>query len=439
MNNPKSSFRAILLLVIMQGLVTGSVHAIEENISEHKSSKESKEHEHGSHLECPLPNNVQDIISCALEFHPSIKKENYNLDISDQSLKKESQIPNPTLSSRYTQGKVEGKDVSELEANLAFVLELGGKRSSRQNYAKAQKGEAIANYDLVRAEVKQETILNLYRLRQVLEERNLIKESLTAFSKIISRLKNLPRLSAEQEASLMLFELAHEETKVNESELFEEEKKLEHYFHIATGHSLDEISDLLPAYPKKWPKIKLPVDKNSHSVTTKRLKAKSDIALQELELQKSDAWPNLKIGPSLGIEKEGSVENKMIGFNIQLPIPLFNANGGGKAFARSKLIKAQRSMALSVAEENHERFEQLQVYQSAIRVLNKTMKRNLIEKKHQKIENMYLRGIISSSLYLDSLKQKFSYLKSRNSREMAAITALWNVYKYDGKIFKENI
>lgn len=255
---------------------------------------------------------------------------------------------------------------------------------------------------------------------------------------MIKQLKKLPRLSAEQEASLTLFEIAHEETKVNESELFEKERKLEHYFHVSTGHSLDELGDFLPESPKNWPKIKAQKPEFL-SPEIKKLKSLSELAEKELEIQKSEAWPDLKIGPSFSIERDGAIENKMVGFNVQIPIPLFQVNGGGRAYARSNLIKAKKNISLTQAEEGHERFEQLRVYESAVNILNKTMKQSMIEKKHDRIEKLYLRGVVSSSVFLDSLKQKLSYLKSRNNREITAIKALWSIYKYDGKIFEEKI
>lgn len=85
MNKPKTILSSALLL----GLTINSVYATSENLSDHSYSEESKKHKHGAHLECPLPKSKEDIISCALEFHPSIKKESYNLDVRDQSLKKE--------------------------------------------------------------------------------------------------------------------------------------------------------------------------------------------------------------------------------------------------------------------------------------------------------------------------------------------------------------
>lgn len=400
--------------------------------------EEGKKHVHGAHKECPLPKSRKDIIECALDFHPSIKRGTLRVESTAKLEEQASQIPNPTLSTRFVKGDNNGEDISELEANLSFTLELGGKRGSRTEHAIARKTEAVASNDAIKADVKIATILNMHRLRQVLEEKKLLVEALAAFSKVIGQLKKLPRLSAEQEASLTLFEMALEETKISGSELFEEERKLEHYFHVSTGHSIQEISSYLPKTPENWPDVS-----RSQSHTTspevKKLKSLANLAQKKLEIQESEAWPDIKIGPSLAVEKDGAVENKMVGFNVQIPIPVFQVNGGGKAYARSELLRAKKNISLTIAEENHERFEQLRVYESSVKILKKTMKQSLIEKKHNRIEKLYLRGVVSSSVFLDSLKQKLSYLKSRNHREITALKALWNIHKYDGKILEEKI
>lgn len=429
------NFKVFLIFSLAISLVIPKNSTAEEVI--HGVEGKNK-HIHGLHEECPLPKNKMDIIECALIFHPSVKRGVLQIDSQAMLEDKASQIPNPTISARYVKGGNDGNEVSELETNLFFTVELGDKRGSRKEFALAKRNEATATNDAVKAQIKIVTILNMHRLRQVFEEKKLLEEAILAFSKVIRELRKLPRLSAEQEASLTLFEMVLEETKVNESELFEEERKLEHYFHISTGHSVKEIKKYLPNTPSKWPVIS---DKITETVSPdiKKLKSLASLAQKELEIQKSEAWPDLKIGPSFSIEKDGVVENKMIGFNIQIPIPLFQVNGGGKAYARSELVRAQKNIALSVAEENHERFEQLRVYESSVNILNKTMKQALIEKKHDRIEKLYLRGVVSSSVFLDSLKQKISYLKSRNLRELTAIKALWSIHKFDGKILEERI
>lgn len=427
------------LCVLLVMKLTLAVSQITYGLEEIHGSIERKKHIHGIHKECPLPKDRNDIVDCALSFHPRVKRSTLEVDSATKLREKASQIPNPTLSTRYVKGDGNGEDTSEIETNLSFTLELGNKRHSRKEYAQAQKRHAEINKDAIKANVKVTTILNLYRLRQVLEEKQVLKEALAAFSKVIHQLKKLPRLSAEQEASLTLFEIALEETKVNESELFEEERKLEHYFHIATGHSLEEIKPFLPNTPKKWPSTDTAVKSDKSSPEVKKLKSLASLAERRLGIQNSKAWPDLKIGPSFALEKDGAAENKMIGFNIQVPISLFQVNGGGKAHAQSELLGAKKNISLVMAEENHERFEQVRVYESAVKTLKRTMKLSVIEKKHDRIEKLYLRGVISSSAFLNSLKQKFSYLISRNNREITAIRALWSIYKYDGKVFEEKL
>lgn len=395
-------------------------------------------HIHGVHKECALPKSQGDIVQCAIDFHPDVRRSSLKVESSEKLSEQASQVPNPTLSARYVKGDKNGEDVSSLEANLGFKIEVGGKRGSRINRAQAVHSQTEASDHQVKARVKTQTILNLHRLRQVFIEKKILLEATSAFKKVIGQLKRLPRLSAEQEASLTLFEMALEETKVSESVLFEEEREIEHFFHVSTGHSIDEIRPYLPKSPSNWPSVKK-AKGNKLSPDLKKLKSLEELALSELEVQKSKSWSDIEIGPSISIEKEGSEENRKIGFNIQIPLPLFQANGGGKAYARSEVTRAQKSLALTRAEEGHERFEQLRVYESAVSTLKRTMKQSVIENKHAKIEKLYLRGVVSSSVFLDSLKQKLSYIISRNNRELTALRALWSIHKYDGKILEEKI
>ena len=303
--------RIVFTMVLSALLAVPHLSYAEELIH---GKEEGKKHIHGAHKECPLPKSRMDIVDCALSFHPSVKRGMLNINSTTKLEEQASQIPNPTLSTRYVKGDNNGDENSELEANLSFTVELGGKRGSRKGYAQARKSEAEATNDATKANVKITTILNLHRLRQVLKEKKVLAEAVAAFSKVIGQLKKLPRLSAEQEASLTLFEIALEETKVNESETFEEERRLEHYFHIATGHSLEEIRDFLPNTPVTWPRIQ-PHKSGNSSPEVKKLKSLAHLADKELEIQKSEAWPDLKIGPSIAIERDGGIENKMIGFN----------------------------------------------------------------------------------------------------------------------------
>lgn len=398
----------------------------------------AQEHVHGTHLECELPKSSMDIVECAMKLHPSIKRAQVKHESIENLEIKALQRPNPTLSTRFVRGDSDGQEISELEANFNFTVELGNKRGARKEVALARRYNVEAQIDSVKARVKLLTILNMHRLRQVLREKTLLDESVKAINNVLARLKKLPRLTAEQETSLTLFELAMEESKVHGAELFEQEKSLEHFFHVATGHALNEITSFLPDTPSKWPTINT-AQQVSDSPQIRELKSLAQIANREYKLENSKAFPDIKIGPSYAREENGERKNEMFGFNIQLPIPIFQRNEGGRAFAKSEELRAKRNITLAKSEMKHERFERRRVYENAVKNLKSTMSVEQLEAKHKKIEKLYHRGVVSSSIYLDSFKQRLSYLKRRNQREMTALNSLWEVHLYDGKIFKEKL
>ena len=403
-------------------------------LSQSAHLEEKKEHIHGTHEECELPKSSNDIIECALIMHPEVKKSLLNSETASTYLEQASQVPNPSLSTRY----LEKGDSSELEANLSFIVELGSKRDSRKKHANALRKKADKETLEVKGRVKKNTILKLYRLRQVLEEGATLVQKLNAFKKVIKQLESLPRLTAEQETAQVLFQIAYEEAKIEQSIIFEEQKELEHYFHITTGHSLDEMKKYLPAVKKSWPSISSQV-KESSSAKVLKLQSMGEVMKQQFEIQKSNAWPDLKIGPSINIEKDENIENKMVGINIELPLPLFQQNDGAKRVAQSRVREMKQIIKLTQKEESHERFEQVQVYKAVTETLKKTIKISTVYQKHKKIEDFYLRGVVTSSVFLDSLKQKFSYLRIRNEREIKALDALWSIYNFDGRLLQEKI
>ena len=169
-----------------------------------------------------------------MEFHPSVQKSRYEIQSSQSLEEQAAQIPNPVINSRYVKGEDAGQVNSELEANIQFKLELGGKRNARINKAKSILASTNLSLKERQVHVKLETITALYRLKQLKQETKMVNQTLQAYRQVIKKLRNIPTLNSEQVASLTLFEVALEETKVLQSELFQEEKKLEHFF--SCGH-----------------------------------------------------------------------------------------------------------------------------------------------------------------------------------------------------------
>ena len=279
----------------------------------------------------------------------------------------------------------------------------------------------------------------MYRLRQIKIEKYVLKNTLSAFNNVISKLKQRSRLSAEQEASLTLFELARDDSRISASVLYDEEREIEHFFHVSTGHSLQEILAYVPKELIDWPNFDETISTDKVSLEIKKNLATEKININALGIEESIGWSDINIGPSFNIENDGQNKNTSIGFNISFSLPLFHANDGAKAHARSNLAKARKYTELAIKEEKHERAEQLKIYGRSLSVLKMTMKSREINLKYKRIQELYLRGVVSNSIFLESQKQKAYLLKGRHKREMAALTALWAIYKIDGKVLEVKI
>jgi cobalt-zinc-cadmium efflux system outer membrane protein len=396
-------------------------------------------HTHGTHTECKLPQSTSDIITCAMKFHPSVKRMNMETQVTNTLTQIAEQSPNPTISGKYLKDDSDDSDNNSIETSLSFPIETGNKRSSRVSLAKAKQLETNTRSNVELSNIKIDTILKLHRLRQINVEKRSLDVTFKSLGKIINKLKKLPRLSVQQEASLTLFELASNDLRFKASVLYEKERKIEHSFHISTAHSLNEISPFLPKIPKRWPKIGGSQGDHKKSLEVQSYLAKETIGKEALMLERANAWSNINIGPSLSVENSDGEKTTSIGINIRFDLPLFHLNNGGKLHAKSLLAKAQQNTKILIAQNIHERIEQLKVYSSTLSVLKSTMKIKDVILKYKRIHKLYQRGVVSKSVFLESQKQKINYIKNRHEREMAALSALWSLYQIDGKVLKVKI
>ena len=68
--------------------------------------------------------------------------------------------------------------------------------------------------------------------------------------------------------------------------------------------------------------------------------------------------------------------------------------------------------------------------------LNTIADKKRLERKHRKIEALFRRGIISTSLVIESHRQLTEFFTTRFDFELGAVEALWNIYKLNGQINK---
>lgn len=390
------------------------------------------EHPDDFYSKCSKPTKTIDVLICARKKNPEVQRAKLLSKSLDTLPEKLGQIPNP----EFEFETIRGNELTETELSLVQAIELGGKRSARIRGAEAEKREAQVLIQAQEANLSIEIFTKLHRLRQIEIEKNAIVEIAQALSKSISQLKGRAALSPEQQVSMTVFQMALADSKIKFSEMTEEEQDLEQYFYRSTGYSLSDLSGVLPEMPKNFPSF---FEKSIEGKSPEILQslALRDIALSELNESKADAWPTLRIGPIAKLEKGDATKEQSFGFKLSMDLPLLHTNSGAKAHSEASLRKAEELVHLTQSEEDRQRSGLFKVYQNAVRSLSESPLLSEISLMHKKNELLERRGLISSSLFIESHRQRLELIKGRHGREIKAIGSLMQIFRIDGRKIEE--
>lgn len=421
--------------VFVAGLVTFSTVA---QAAPGHSHTESTEHIHGAHEECPLPKSVGDVLSCIQKRHPNLVHAQLNFQRSSQLEDVAGGWQNPEFEMEQVSGDVDSVKVKERTMAIVIPVEIGGKISARKEEARAQARLNEAEYLKTQSDVTIEAVLKLSRLRQLDIEKNLLSEAIKMYTQVVNQQKARLNLSAEQRISLSVFKMAAAEAQMSFSKLFEEEKALENYFHVTTGHSLSELRSVLPKTLKPWPKIAADIEVKQ---STEILKAKAELDLAEAQWNsaKASTWPELKLGPVIQTNETGSAKENLYGFQLSFELPIFNLNRADRSYSKIGFEGEKIHKEYVEKLENHNRAELVKVYQRIVDLLKEAPVIEDLEKISKSQATTIRQGLISAPLVIESYRQLDEFVQSRHERELKATEILWQLYNIDGKILTESL
>lgn len=386
-----------------------------------------------SQAPCPNLETAEGIISCALARHPELAVSEAGLN---QSVKLEQfarQIPNPEFDMKSTYGKSLGDKIVNVEMNLGFVLQLGGKRKARIQEAWAAQAEASGALLRTKEDVYISTLSSLIRLRQLSQEIEAMEHALSAFGHIQNLYRSYGQLSAEQQISLNIFQVAHGDYLAKKTSSILEQQRYVRNISYILGTTIELKPTMYPQPSSTWPKLMIDEDLNGSGI--KLAEAELKRAQAELNSAKSESWPDLKIGPTIEQQTEGPFTFQSYGFNLSLPIPIFNINQGGRAHARAGVMRAEANLRSEKAKLIATKEVLIQQYNTVIDALRGMPEISTIESKHTKAEAFFKRGLLSTSLMVEYHRQIVDFIEDRNMLELSAVENLWRVYALEGKIF----
>ncbi len=392
---------------------------------------------YGALANCNIKNS-QELFNIIKEGHPEIKYNESLEKAYSETLNISSQLPNPEFEASREEGKSLEGDTSVTSLALSFPIELGGKRSARKIYAinSTNMNKQILRLSSEDAYIK--AILIAYRLRQVYELLPIYKEALDSLNKILKIKLKRKSLSPEEEVEKETLGLATNDYRLKISRLKSEREKISRELSLSMGRDCRISRGSLPLDVDLTKDFS---DKNDFEKSAQLLQAKESLnaARAKLELEKSQAFPDMKIGPTLEVERVRGRDYKSYGISVSIGLPVFNLNSGGRKKASRELHSSElnhKHVKRHVMIELESEIEKYNTFRESLKTI---ASRDELEKKHMRIEKLFKRGVISTSMIIESHRQLIEFASTRFEFELGAVEAIWNINKIKGAVFSSKI
>ena len=383
---------------------------------------------HAAQSDCSV-RSYNDLVKCS-------ELKSVNLQISNQKLKTAEQLEdaagqwvNPEID---IESVSKNSDISQQAATIYFTLSLGGKRSAKISEARSEFDKALVLNELDRQSTRLSLILSYYRLAHLLSEIKIEEESVTTFSKVIKQYQGRSALSPEQDVSLSVFKMALADHQLSLVKIkLDYENGLSDLI-VSTGIDKDTILKNLPKVRTSWPKIEQDID-TLQSPQVKLAQQEVNLAKSQKNIANAESWPELKIGPTIQRNKQGSETENLAGFSLSMPLPVFSWNGGGRELARQKVIESEMNFDLEKNKIEALRKQLVNKYHGITELLKSTLSSKAVSEKHEKLERQFFKGTVPSSLIIEAHRQLYDLESKRNESERLAIESLGQILIIDNK------
>ena len=359
-----------------------------------------------------------EILQKIKESHPELRIKNSQLQVLEAGIDQASQVPNPQVNFTTNHGDRNGFGSSETTGSLQYVFEMGRKQSSRIGVAESQQklGEIKLNNNSDHILI--DATLKIARHSQVSTMLSLYKESLDVFKKMRSSLRKNKQLSPEQQVQEDIVDMEVSKHRIRISKLHSEFAYLNRLLQFYSGQDCKiSIKDDGLNFPK-------PKSINVDAAKTpafRELEWESKLTGQKLSLAKSDSYPDIKIGPSMQLERGMGQDVDRFGVSLTMELPILNRNQGGRALARKRQSLAEARVKFNRTENDIEIQALLETYKTAFETLNLVPRKAELLKKHHRIEKFFLRGLISISTMVDGHDELLNLMEERDKHELLAL------------------
>ena len=151
----------------------------------------------------------------------------------------------------------------------------------------------------------------------------------------------------------------------------------------------------------------------------------------------SDAYPDIKLGPSFRSTKESTNDaNNYIGLSLTLPLPVLSTNSGERAFQKQKVQEAELALSLTKQKEEMKRSLLVKQYQQKVQSLKDSPNMKTLMEKHEQIEKQFFKGLVSSSLVIEAHRQLYDLQERQNQSELEALESYGQILILDNQFYE---
>ncbi|OUR95446.1 hypothetical protein A9Q84_16570 [Halobacteriovorax marinus] len=380
-------------------------------------------------------NEVLDLIK---KNHPGINLNNSSKKAIMNTIDVAKQRPNPEFDADYMKGDSIDGDVTTTSLSIKHTFELGGKRDSRVDVAK--KYIEVSNNKLKGSneDIIIDSVVKAYRLRQIYELLPVYDEAFGALSKILKTKKSRKSLSPEEQVESETLVLATNDYLLKIARLNAEKTHLSRHLSFFLGKSCAIPMKALPRDVNLSQKF---LGDSGYNRYSKLLAARNEVELAsaKVALSNSKSLPDLKVGPAFENENINGRNFQSFGLVLSMDLPIFNTNKGGRAISNSELLTANmnlRNIEREASLDLQSWIDKYKAFSSSLKIITN---RADLDRKHNRIEKLFKRGIISTAMVIESHRQLIEFANTRFEFELGAVEALWNIYKLNGTVLEKKL
>lgn len=365
---------------------------------------------------------------------PSLNLANKRRDQFTSEIELAKQRPNPEVDLDYLKGDQFGLDLNTATLSIKHTIEFGSKRQKRISKAKVYSGLNNTQTDLSLYEANVDAAITYQRIAQLQILINSVKEASETFDKLVKKLASRKQLNPEETVSLSTLRLASNEYKAQLNEIENERLLLLGKIAFLTNCKSPKVS----YYRFSFPNFSHNQEKKSNTGLLQMEDLKVNLAIEELEIQKSLGYSNIQLGPVVEYENQGRDEFVSVGIAITFDLPILQTNTGGK-------LKALKELEAQTMESTNNK----KILQIERENLSKKYNRSLLtyknmptlqdlERKHIEVEKLFSRGLVSISMTIESHRQQVDFLNSLFDMENDLLMTYKNINLIDGDLHSFN-